>query len=593
MGILDEDVARVREATDIVAVVSEHTQLRRVGRRFVGLCPFHAERTGSFSVNAEEGLYYCFGCQASGDAITFVREVEHLDFAAAVERLAAKAGVSLRYTDRNEGEHRRRRGRIIEALGRAAAFYHERLLTAPDAGPARGYVRSRGIGGDEVRRFQLGWAPDGWDELARRLRLPDDLLKDTGLGFLNRRGRQQDFFRARVMFPIFDPQGDVVSFGGRILPGGQGGKYVNLTETPVYSKSKTLYGLNWAKNPIVEADEAVVCEGYTDVIGFHHAGVPRAVATCGTALTEDHVRLLTRFARRIVLAFDADAAGQAAAARFYEWERKYAITVKVAVLPDGVDPGDLARRDPAALAAAVSGAQPFLGFRVERALAAADVASPEGRARAAKAALSMVAEHPDDLVRDQYVVRIAERCRLEADQLRRMASGAPQRLPRGALVALDRPRDAVHRRDDAERDALRVAVAAVDDAVDWFDEVLFADPVNARAFAALAQAGTLLGALDAADAEAADVLRQAAQEETAASAQECFVRLCQEAHRRAKRQIEAQSRNGGDPLKLNRQMAELSASGAALDDADGSLDSKLDAGARLLTWLLEQAEDRA
>jgi DNA primase len=189
MGIVDEDVAAVRAASDIVAVISQYTQLRKVGRRFQGLCPFHSEKTPSFSVNAEDGLWYCFGCQAKGDVFTFVQEIEHVDFPSAVERLAAKLGKSLRYTDRSEGEGRKKRARLHEVMAKAVEWYHERLLSGPDAGAARKYLRERGLDGDVVRQFQIGWAPDSWDDLCRALRLDQKTAEETGLGRLNRRGR--------------------------------------------------------------------------------------------------------------------------------------------------------------------------------------------------------------------------------------------------------------------------------------------------------------------------------------------------------------------------------------------------------------------
>ncbi len=324
MAIVEEDIERVRAAVSLVDVVSPYVQLKRVGRNHVGLCPFHAERSGSFNVRDEIGRYHCFGCGASGDVFRFVQEIEHLDFAAAVEQLAARAGIALRYTSGGEGRDRQHRKALLEAMESAVAWYHERLLTAPDARPARDYLRGRGIDGELARRFRLGWAPDEWDALATGLRLPERVARDTGLAFVNRRDRLQDTFRARLLFPIFNEVGEAVAFGGRILPGSQDpAKYKNSPETAIYSKSKVLYGLSWAKTDIVKADRVVVCEGYTDVIGFHRAGVPIAVATCGTALTADHVRLLKRFASRVVLAFDADAAGQGAAERFYEWERQF------------------------------------------------------------------------------------------------------------------------------------------------------------------------------------------------------------------------------------------------------------------------------
>ncbi len=418
MAIPDEDVARVRAATDIVALIGEHAALKRSGLRWVGLCPFHTEKSPSFSVNAEEGFYYCFGCRASGDAISFVRAMEHLDFVDAVRRLADKAGITIR-EDGNAGPDNQRRKVFLDAMEQATQWYHQRLLTGGDAGQARDYLRSRGYDGEVVRRFRLGWAPDGWDTLCTALKLGEDVATGAGLGFVNKRGRLQDAFRARVLFPICDPSGNPVALGGRILPGSSDpAKYKNSSETPIYSKRRTLYALNWAKQDVIASGEVVVCEGYTDVIGFFEAGVPRAVATCGTALAEEHVKLLKNFATRIVLAFDADGAGQSAAGRFYEWERKLEVDVAVAALPPGSDPADLARSDPAALREAVDKATPFLQFRLGRILDAADLSTAEGRARAADHTLGAVAEHPDDLVRDQYVMQVAERCRLEPASLR-------------------------------------------------------------------------------------------------------------------------------------------------------------------------------
>ncbi|MEL7209020.1 MAG: DNA primase, partial [Actinomycetota bacterium] len=489
----DEDVRRVRDSADIVAVVSEHLALKRVGRRFTGLCPFHAEKTPSFSVNAEEGLYYCFGCGAKGDVITFVREIEHLDFVGAVERLASKAGITLRYTTRNEGEGRKKRSALIEAMQDAVDWYHARLLEAPDAAAARSYLRTRGFDGDLVRHYRLGWAPDDWDALCTALPHSRDVLTESGLGFVNRRNRLQDAFRARVLFPIFDTQDNPVALGGRVLPGSEDpAKYKNSSETPIYAKSKVLYGLNWAKSGIVEHDEAIICEGYTDVIGMATAGLDRAVAPCGTALTEQHVKLLKRFTSKLVLAFDADAAGQGAAERFYEWEREYEVDVYVAALPPGQDPGDLAREDPDALRVAVAEAQRFLGFRVDRVLDAADLSSPEGRARAADQALRVIREHPSELVRDQYVMEVADRCRVDADRLRtRTPPPAPEPVRRQQPAATERATgplpDAI--RSAPEREALRLIVHRPEQVAAVTRDIgveLFADPLAAAVFDALA-----------------------------------------------------------------------------------------------------------
>ncbi|MFN8019791.1 MAG: DNA primase [Acidimicrobiales bacterium] len=429
MGILDEDVQRVRESADIVQVISAHTQLKKQGANWTGLCPFHGEKSPSFSVNPDKGVFYCFGCQAKGDVISFVRDIDHLDFQGAVEFLAAKSGIALRYADRNEGERREARGKLREAMEAAVEWYHQRLLTGDDAGAARRYLRERGFDGETVRRYKIGWAPDDWDQLVKALPFSPKVLRDAGLGRESKRGGTNDFFRARVLFPIFDPQGDPIGFGGRMLPGGRPPKYQNTPETALYRKSKVLYGLNWAKDEAVRANQVIICEGYTDVIGFAQVGLARAVATCGTALTDEHVRILQRFAPKLVLAFDPDAAGQAAADRVYEWERKHEVEVEVAALPPGGDPADLARSNPDALRASVEHAQPFLGFRIDRILAAADLRTPEGRGRAAEVALAAVAEHPNEFVRDQYVMAIADRCHLDPDRLRaslRSGGGRPR-----------------------------------------------------------------------------------------------------------------------------------------------------------------------
>ncbi len=410
MGFSDQNILKVREATDFVAVASEHLQLQRAGLRWKGLCPFHSEKSPSFTINPEKGLYYCFGCQAKGDVIRFVMELEHLDFAAAVERLASKAGIALEYDNESTSKDRRRRERLKEAMDRSLDWYHEQLLTTPGAGQARHYLKSRGYDSETVRRFKLGWAPDGWDQLTKSLSIPADIAKDTGLGYINRSGRLTDFFQSRILFPIFDTSGQVIAFGGRKLPDVDGPKYKNSSETLLYSKSRTLYGLNWAKQGIVDAGEVIVCEGYTDVIAFHRSGMARAVATCGTALADEHFKMLKNFARRIVLAYDADSAGQNAAEKFYEWERRYEIDLAVVDFPPGTDPADLARTDPEALKLAVANARPFLLFRLERMLDASDLKTVEGRGRAFERAAEIVHEHPSLFVREQYLRSVADRC---------------------------------------------------------------------------------------------------------------------------------------------------------------------------------------
>ncbi len=507
MGIVDEDITRVRETADLVAIAGDHVALKRVGQRWMGLCPFHQEKTPSFSINPSLGLYYCFGCQKSGDAITFVREVEHLDFVDAVERLAQRAGITLRYDDRRSTQDRSRKTRLHEAVGAAIDFYHRRLIDAPDSGAARKYLRGRGFERDAVIQFQLGWSPDDWDALSRHLQAQhfsrDDLV-DAGLAFVNRANRLQDQFRGRLMFPISDARGEPVGFGGRAL-GDEQPKYKNSPETPIYQKSRLLYGLNWAKSEIVARGEVIICEGYTDVMGLVLAGAPQAVATCGTALADEHFQVLKNLARRVVLAYDADAAGQGAAERWYRWEREYEIQLRVADLPAGQDPGDLFQHDPARLLTALEHAAPFLQFRLDRAIAGADLTTNEGRARAAGNAAAIIAEHPNELVRDQYVMQLAGALDIDADRLRDAVRqpARPDRRHREPTPPPDehppappRPRPDVDRR---ELDLLRWAIHEPELVADWLDESLLQDPLTRAAYHRLATTASFAEARDGAD----------------------------------------------------------------------------------------------
>ncbi|HXR54223.1 MAG TPA: DNA primase [Acidimicrobiales bacterium] len=643
MAIPDEEVAQVRSATDIVALIGEHVALRHQGRRWVGLCPFHGEKTPSFSVNAEEGLYYCFGCQASGDAISFVRAVETLDFAEAVRQLASRAGITL-HEGTGRGSDSKWRGELLDAMERAVAWYHERLLSAPDAGPAREYLRSLGYDAAVVRKFRLGWAPDDWDALSTSLKLSERVLTATGLGFVNRRGRRQDAFRGRIIFPICDPSGHPVALGGRILPPRAGApasgdpsrgpepKYKNSQETVIYSKRRTLYGLNWAKKDIVATGEVVVCEGYTDVIGFFQAGVERAVATCGTALAEEHFRLLRNFGRRIVLAYDADSAGETATARVYEWERRHEVDVVVATLPAGTDPGELAMRDPKALAEAVAGSRPFLQFRLDRVLQGADLSTPEGRAKAADAAIAVIAEHPDDLVRDQYAMTVSDWCRLEPEAVRRRLEEARRRPSRAPATRSSRPGREPYesrRRDGPDQgplaarvpnepveedrtarpranrppdpssrpgmEALRLAVHRPEAIADRIEDVLFGDELQRRAFLALAEADSLHDAIDGAPPDVADLLRRVAVEEPVIPddvavdpVDDVVAQLVRVATRRALSDLQVQARTA--PEGLEETAAEAVRVRLLLEELDDSSDGS-EATRRLLAWLLDRRRE--
>jgi len=508
MAIVDEDLERLRASLVLSDVVQQYVALRRVGRNWVGLCPFHAERSGSFNVRDETSRYRCFGCGAAGDVFKFVQEIDHVDFVTAVESLASKAGIQLSYTTGEAGDRtRQKRKQLVDAMGKAVDWYHDRLLNSPDARAARDYLRKRGLAGETARTFKIGWAPDEWDALSRNLGVPAEVLRDTGLGFTNKAGRMQDSFRGRVLFPILTENGDPVAFGGRILPGSTDpAKYKNSSETGIYAKSKTLYGLNWAKGDIVAADQVIVCEGYTDVIGFHRAGVKRAVATCGTALTEDHVRLLKRYATQVVLAFDADAAGQGAAQRFYEWEERYQVRVSVARFPEGKDPGELSVSDPEGLRHAVEQALPFLGFRVNRVLNSRRLRSPEDRAQIAGEAMALVNEHPNAEVRKLYAGQVATHVGIPPADLVALAA----RRVKSPTVRIA-PVRRIGAAENAEFVCIAMLLQRWDDIAPWLMEELFADEVARRAFLAVAESGGAIeAALDLADPEAREFLERAA-----------------------------------------------------------------------------------
>ncbi len=587
MGIVADDIARVRAATDIVAIIGEHTEIKRSGRQWMARCPLHGERTPSLSVSPGKGVYYCFGCQRSGDVITFVQEIEGLDFAGAVELLAGRAGIRLNYTSRDEGAARSRRKRLLESVAKARDFYHQRLLDGQDAGPARHYLRSRGYDGDLVRRWKIGWAPDGWDHLAKHLRLSDEDLRDSGLGFVNQRRSQQDFFRGRILFPIADERGDTVGFGGRIMPGIDGPKYMNTsTEAKTYDKSRVLYGLHEHRKQIVKAGRAVVCEGYTDVIGCATAGIELAVATCGTALTEEHVRLLKRFsADRLVLAFDADAAGAAAAGRVYAWERQFELEVLVADLPSGKDPGDLGRSDPEALHRAIDNALPFLQFRVDRALADADLSTIESRARSAERAVAVVNEHPDPMVRDPHVVEIADRCHVDPDHLRRFAAGGPSMAPARSPGAAG-PRGSVDDRLTPEDEALQLAVHRPDEVAGRLHATLFGDPVHREAFEALERTGGVVEASDQVSPPAAQLLHRLAVDAGNASVEDVLARVARLTSGRAMNDLRRMAASADDPAmrqQYSTSVAWLKSQSEQLDERN----TRTDTLAVLLPWLIE------
>jgi DNA primase len=468
MAYSDDDKRRVLDATDIVALIGEHAALKRVGRRWSGLCPFHAENSPSLSVNAEEGLYYCFGCQAKGDALSFVMAVYRLSFQEALEHLAGRAGIRMTPISGDNGEARSQRERSLDLLTYAQGIFKDALSDPLVGKAARQYLSDRQISAEAIKYFAIGYAPQEGRSLVDQLRAKPEELVAAGLGYLDDRGRFHDHFRGRVTFPISETSGRIVAFGGRILPeiaeAYKGAsplpKYKNSPETAVYHKRRTLYGLDLARSEIVRSTEIVICEGYTDVIGMWQSGVHNAVATCGTALTEDHFDRLKNFAKRVVLAFDADGAGQDAAERFYLMEQRHNLQIAVAQLPFGKDPAEVAAVNPEALREAVMAAEPFLSFRLRRLFSRSDLTTSEGRARAAGDAIAMVVEHPNPLVRSDYVGLIADRTRLQVSELKRRIESSPHSR-RSRLVAHESMQSLAQHDSEADRaaeEAMRLLV---------------------------------------------------------------------------------------------------------------------------------------
>lgn len=487
MAYSREDIDRVRERTDLVELASEVTRIKRSGRSVMAVCPFHSEKTPSLSIDPGRGLFHCFGCGKSGDVFGWVQETQGLGFSDALELLARRVGVTLT-VDPEAAKHRDRRERLIDAIERSVAFYSERLKTGGDAGHARGYLRSRGYDADVVDQFHLGYSPEGWDTLVNHLSeagVKDEAMTAAGLASRSRRGGLVDRFRNRLMFPIYDVRGDAVGFGARLLDG-DGPKYLNSPETPVYHKSRLLYGLNWAKSQIVRSDESVVVEGYTDVIAFHLADMPVAVATCGTALGEEHLDLLRRFSKKVVLAFDADEAGAGAAERGFERSVPGDLDLRVAVLPEGRDPADLvADGQLDALKAAIASSDPLLQFRIDRELAGFNLDEPEARGRAVRAAAALIALHPDAVVRHEYAVLVSRRTGVDVPTVESALRGSGQPIA-SAPSPLDETNLTGPQR--TEREVLRLFLAndadirALDVSAD-----LFAEPAYRSAFEVISE----------------------------------------------------------------------------------------------------------
>jgi DNA primase len=497
--ISTESLERVKQAVDIVEVISAHTDLRRQGTRWVGLCPFHEERTPSFSVDAQEKLYHCFGCGVGGDTIKFVEEKDGLGFAEAVELLADRYGVELereREDPRAEAKRQQRR-RLGDLLDRTAVFYAAYLWDSDEAGKARAYLAERGLSEEALRAFDVGYAPSAWDKVllrGQRAGFKIEEMRQVGLVQRGRGGGEYDRFRSRIMFPIRDRRGRTLGFGGRAMRSDQGAKYVNTAETEFFHKSRMLYGIDLAKAAIAKAGRAVVVEGYTDVIALRQAGVEEAVGVMGTAITEEQVAALSGMVDEVVLALDADSAGQEAMLRAQRVAAGRRMRLRVAAMPAGEDPAEMIAAQGGAerFRALLQDAVELPAFQVGLVLGRTDVGSPAERDRALAEVAPIVAGMGEGASRDDLVRQVAERLDLEpAMVMGRIIAAGPASGGSPAVGRNDRPAVPARRtaeltsRERRERALLAMCIALPEEGHEYLGRLTeeHLSPSGARALA--------------------------------------------------------------------------------------------------------------
>jgi DNA primase len=525
------DIALVRERSKIDEIIGEHLQLKRAGGGSLkGLCPFHDEKSPSFQVTPSRGLYHCFGCGVGGDVIRFVQEIDHLSFSEAVELLAGRAGVQLQYEDDGgratagpDRAHAGQRARLVAANTAAAEFYAAGLMT-PEAAPARTFLAERGFDRQVALDFGCGYAPGGWDTLTRHLRglgYTQAELVTGGLAKESSRGTLIDRFHRRLIWPIRDLTGDVIGFGARkLMDDDPGPKYLNTPETPLYKKSTVLYGVERAKRDIARNHQAVVVEGYTDVMACHVAGVTTAVASCGTAFGAEHINVLRRllmdqdeFRGEVVYTFDGDAAGQAAAMKSFKEDQRFVAQTFVAVERDGRDPCELRQEHgDAAVRDLIARRTPLIEFVLQTMLREYDLDTVEGRVAALEKTAPLIAQIKDHALRPAYARRLAGLLGLpdETEVVQRV-----RRLTDGGQPA-ERPRVRTPRKSpddvaiEVEREAVKAALQVPELAGPAFDAVTPAEYTH-EDYAAVAAAIAGTGGAAAATVTGAAWIEQVAE----------------------------------------------------------------------------------
>lgn len=426
----EEFVQQVRSAIDIVEVISEYVPLKKSGRSMVGLCPFHSEKTPSFHVSAERQFFHCFGCKAGGDVYSFLMQMEQLTFPEALRKLAERAGIPFPTADSQAAENQNTaKLAMYEAHKLAAKLYHHVLTSLPYGEKALAYLRKRGLSEQTIVEYQIGYAPDSWDFLTNRLKkrgfsLP--LMVEAGLLARSENGQRiYDRFRGRIMFPIHDTQGEVIGFGGRSLDGSQP-KYLNTPETPLFSKSHVVFNLHRSRTAIRKRKQAILFEGYVDVIAAWQAGVQQGVATLGTALTEQQARMIRRNADQVIVCYDGDAAGQEAAEKAVALLQEAGCSVRVAMLPQGVDPDEYIRRNGAEAFSqnVLLQAVPVMAFRLQQLRAKHVLRDEDDQARFVQEALQLIAQLPSPVERDLYERQLAAEFSLSLDAIKAEARKA-------------------------------------------------------------------------------------------------------------------------------------------------------------------------